>query len=76
MQQNLGRKNLKKDGKVVSACLIRDLFGNILNISLERKIDMEEVLSYPLTSIPLSLSHVDAKKRHKTPKSAILNHLE
>ena len=35
----------------------------------------ENLLSYPLTSIPLSLSHVDGSI-HKTPKSAILNHLE
>ena len=70
-----GRKKVKKEGKVVSACLIRDLFGSILNISLERKTDMGEVLSYPLTSFPLSLSHVDGSM-HKTPKSAILSHLE
>ena len=70
-----GKKKVLKNGKVVSACLIRDLFGSILNISLEKKIDMGEVLSYPLTSIPLSLSHADGSI-HKTPKSAILIHLE
>ena len=36
---------------------------------------MGEVLSYRLTSIPLSLSHADGSIR-KTPKSAILDHLE
>ena len=70
-----GKKKVKKEGKVVSTCLIRDLFGSILNISLETKTDVGEVLSYPLTSFPLSLSHVDGNI-HKTPKSAILSHLE
>ena len=70
-----GKKKVKRDGKVVSACLIRDLLGSILNTSLERKIGMGEVLSYPLTSIPLSLSHVDGSI-HKTSKSETLNHLE
>ena len=36
---------------------------------------MGKVLSYPLTSIPLSLFHVNGSI-HKSPKSAILNHLE
>ena len=44
-----GRRNVKKDGKLVSACLIRDLFGSILYLSLEKKVDMAEVLDYPLT---------------------------
>ena len=55
-----GTKNIKVgDGKIISACLIRDLFGSILFPSLEHKVDMAEVLSHPLTPVPLSLSHVD-----------------
>ena len=55
-----GTKNIKVgDGKTISACLIRDLFGSILFLSLERKVDMAQVLSYPLTLWSLSLSHVD-----------------
>ena len=47
---NGGTKNIKVgDGKIISACLIRDLFGSILFLSLERKVDMAQVLSYPLT---------------------------
>ena len=70
-----GKHKVKKDGKVVAACLIRDLFGSILNISLQRKIDMGEVLSYPLTPVPLSLCHVDGSIQ-KSQKSALLNYLE
>ena len=45
--------------KVLSACLMRNLLGSILYISLQRKVDMAQELKYPLTLVPLSLSHVD-----------------
>ena len=48
-----------KDGKLSETCLIRDLFCSILYISSEQKVGMAEVLSYPLTSVPLPSSHVD-----------------
>jgi hypothetical protein len=71
-----GRQKIKKtDGKTVSACLLRDLFGSILYLSLEKKVDMAEVLTYPLTPLPLSLCHVDGIF-HKTPKSVLLKYLE
>ena len=71
-----GTKNIKVgDGKTISACLIRDLFGSILFLSLERKADMAEVLSYPLTPVPLSLSHVDGAVL-KTKKSTLTSTLE
>ena len=54
---------------------MRDLFGSILCISLEKKIDMDEVLSYPLTPVPLSLCNVD-ETMLTTPKSALMKHLE
>ena len=63
------------DGKVVAACLVRDLFGSILYLSLQKKIDIAEVLKYPLTPVPLSLSHVDGTMQ-KTPKSTLMKHLE
>ena len=46
--------------KVVAVSMIRDIFGSILNLSLQKKVDMGEVLMYPLTPAPLALSHVDA----------------
>ena len=64
-----------KDGKLVAACMMRDLFGCILKLSLEKKIDMAEVLKFPLTPVPLSLSHVDGTMQ-KTQKATLLKHLE
>ena len=51
------------------------IFGSILFLSLQHKIDMEEVLSYPFTPIPLSLCHVDGLKQ-TTSKVKILYELE
>ena len=49
-----GTKNIKVgDGKNISACLVRDLFGSILFLSLGCKVDIAEVLSYPLTPVSL-----------------------
>ena len=71
-----GTKNIKvSDANIISACLIRGLFGSILFLSLERKVDMAEVLSYPLTPVPLSLSHVDGTML-KTKKSTLTSVLE
>lgn len=53
----------------------RDLFGHLLGIALENKIDLEKILSYPLTPIPFSLCHID-ETICKTDKSALLKCLE
>ena len=71
-----GTKNVKVgDGKIISACLIKKLFSSILFLSLKRKVDMAAVLSYPLTPVPLSLSHVDGTML-KTKKSTLTSVLE
>ena len=71
-----GPKNIKVgDGKIISACLIRVLFGSVLFLLLEPKVDMVEVMPYPLTPAPLSLSHVDGTML-KTKKSTLTSALE
>ena len=71
-----GTKNVKVgDGKTISACLIKKLFSSILFLSLKRKVDMAAVLSYPLTPVPLSLSHVDSTML-KTKKSTLTSGLK
>ena len=69
------RYRLRSDNKVASVQMVRDLFATILFLSLQHKIDMEEVLSYPLTPIPSSLCHVDGLKQI-TPKVKVLYELE
>ena len=64
----LGKKKVQKsDGKILAACFVRNLFGSLLCLSLKRQMDMNEVLSYPLTLVHLSLSHVDGSMNN-TPK--------
>lgn len=53
----------------------RDLFGRLLAISVEQQIDLEKVLSYPLTPLLLALCHLDGK-HCKTDKSALMKALE
>ena len=63
------------DNKLVAVAMTRDLFGSILFHALEEKVDMEEILKYPLTPVPLSLSHADGTLQ-KTVKVKLLNELE
>lgn len=44
-------------------------------MSLDNKLDIEKILSYPLTPVPLSLCHIDGKMCN-TSKSVLLNILE
>ena len=54
--------------------MMRDLFGSILFLALQKKVDMEAVLKYPLTPVPLSLCHADGTL-HKTPRTKLLHEL-
>ena len=75
-QTGCGRKKISnKDGKVVAACMVRDIFGSVLRLSLEISIDMAEVLRHSLTPVPLSFSHVNGTML-RSPKSALMKHLE
>ena len=75
-ETELGRKKIQRsNGRVVTACFVNDLFGSLLRLSLEEKIDMAEVLSYPLTPVPLSLSYSDGSML-SSPKSNLMKYLE
>ena len=69
------RKITSKDGKIQAVGIVRDVFGCILHLSLEKKLDMAIVLQFPLTSVPLPLSHADGTML-STSKSKLLNQLE
>ena len=55
--------------------MTRDLFGSILYHALQAEVDMEQILRYPLTLVPLSISHVGGTMQ-KTLKSKMLQELE
>ena len=54
---------------------MRDLLGSILFLSLKQRIEMEEVLKYPPTKVPLSLANVDGSMK-KTARAKLLQELE
>ena len=48
-----GKKRItSKDGKILAACFVGDLFGSLLELTIKKRIDIREVLAYPLTPLP------------------------
>ena len=59
------------NNKLMAVEMVLNLFGSILFLAVQIKIDMVEVLSFPLTPAPLSLSHADGTML-KTQKSKLV----
>ena len=74
---NESMKYVARSGKakLIEVRMERDLFGSILYLALQRKIDMGEALTYPLTLAPLSLCYIDSRM-NKTPKTTLMKELE
>ena len=53
----------------------QNLFSRIITVSSARKIDLKSVMSYELSSVPLSLFHATGEMR-KTNKSQLLQELQ
>ena len=58
------------ENKLVSVSMTRDLFGSILFHALQAKVDMAHVLKYPLTPVPLTISHADGMMQKKKQRSS------
>lgn len=65
----------KVGGKVLEVRTQRDLFGRMLGISIDHKVDIAKILSYPITPVPLSMCHFDGGIC-KTQKSVLMKSLE
>ena len=61
--------------KTEAVVMVRGLFGSVLFLSLQRKVDMAEVFCYPLTPVSLSLCYTDGTIL-KSPKAKLLTELE
>lgn len=72
-QKKIVRKSV--DGKLQEEMTNKNLFARMLATSATNKIDIVEVLKYPLTPTPRSLSHADGSFV-KTDKSTLASHLE
>ncbi len=64
-----------KDQKIREIRYTRDIFGRLLYLAITQKLDLAEVLSFPLTDVPFSLCHISGAM-NKTDKSALLKKLE
>ncbi|KAF9408574.1 hypothetical protein HW555_011794 [Spodoptera exigua] len=69
------KKTIKSGNKVQEIKMQRDLFGRLLGLSLDYKIDMEKILCYPVTPLPMSMCRVDGSL-YQTDKSAIVKCFE
>lgn len=69
------KRKIAIGGKVTEVKLQKDLFGRLLAISLEKKIDLAKVLTYPLSPVPLSMCQIEGII-HKTSKAALTATLE
>ena len=65
----------KQKDKTVTVNADRKLFGRLLVAARNRDIDLKEVLSYELCSVPVALVHPDGSLR-KTTKSTLMYVLE
>ena len=63
-----------KDLKVVELKATRDLFGRLLYLATDKKLDIRMVLGYPLIPVPLCMAHIDGTK-HSTTKSKLAKEL-
>ena len=63
------------DEKIITVSADCDLFGRLLIAANLRDVQLKEVLSYELATVPYSLAHVDGSLR-KATKSVLLSELE
>ena len=54
---------------------MRDLFDRLLELTMKKRIDMGELLTYPLTPLSLSLCHAHGSLLHSL-KAVLLHRLE
>nr|CAH7761948.1 unnamed protein product [Callosobruchus chinensis] len=57
---NMQKKKMSVSGKVMELRMQRDLFGQFSCILLRKSLDIDTILTYPLTPVPLlSMCHID-----------------
>lgn len=65
------KKKKKIGGKVQEMSFRLNLFGRMLGISIDYNINISKKLSYPISSVPMSMCHLD-DTIYKTEKSALM----
>lgn len=71
----LPKQKMSVAGKSVAIQMQRDLFGQLFSLSLQETLNIDRVLAYPLTPVPLALCHMDGTIC-KTDKSTLMKILQ
>ena len=61
--------------KIITLTSDRELFGRLLVVAKQREVNLREVLSYELSTVPVAIAHRDGSLR-KTTKSSLMSVLE
>ena len=64
-----------KDMRIKEVQITRDFFGRLRYLATIKELDLQKVLSHPITPVPASLGHIDGSL-HKTAKASLLKKLE
>ena len=73
--RNLKKRIASKDGKILAACFVWNLFRILPELTVKTQIDIREVLTYRLVPVLFSLFHVDGSFLHST-KVVLIHHLD
>ena len=65
----------QKDLKVKEVLCTRDIWGCLVYLAAVQNLELEHVMSYPMTMAPLSLAHIDGAM-NRTDKSSLIRKLE
>ena len=65
----------QKDLKVKEVLCTRDIWGCLVYLAVVQNLELEHVMSYPMTMAPLSLAHIYGAM-NRTDKSSLMRKLE
>lgn len=74
-EDGCGKNRRARNNKVAALIGTRNLFGRLLVLATKKQLDMQHVLQYPLTPVPLTMASPD-EVMAKTDKSALFGILE
>lgn len=74
-EDGCGKNRRARNNKVAALIGTCNLFGRLLVLATKKQLDMQHVLQYPLTPVPLTMASPD-EVMAKTDKSALFGILE
>lgn len=72
---DIAKRTVRNGDKIQEIRMQRDMFGRMVGLSMDYKIDIEKILSFPIIPLPMPMSRLDGSK-YQTQKSLITQILE